>query len=190
MATLHIIDYMKKSFTLIELIVVIAIIAILAAIIAPNAFRAIEKAKISAVVSDMKTIKKTANAYYADTGQFPWNGAVQGSRNEDGIGFLYDDGTFGWDGPYIEKWPKTPWTQEDMRFFYYYWLADWDQDGVAESHFITIRKYTVNPLDPASDSTALSTNVMQKIDNILDDGNLTTGKVRFLNNRYFDYCVK
>jgi len=38
---------MRRSFTLIELIVVIAIIAILAAIIAPNAFRAIEKAKVA-----------------------------------------------------------------------------------------------------------------------------------------------
>ena len=36
----------RQSFTLLELIVVIAIIAILAAIIAPNAFRAIEKAKV------------------------------------------------------------------------------------------------------------------------------------------------
>ena len=34
----------KSGFTLIELIVVIAIIAVLAAIIAPNAFKAIEKA--------------------------------------------------------------------------------------------------------------------------------------------------
>ena len=34
---------MRKSFTLIELIVVIAIIAVLAAIIAPNSFKAIAK---------------------------------------------------------------------------------------------------------------------------------------------------
>ncbi|MCF7873830.1 MAG: prepilin-type N-terminal cleavage/methylation domain-containing protein, partial [Candidatus Omnitrophica bacterium] len=47
----------KRSFTLIELIVVIAIIAILAAIIAPNAFQAIEKAKIIEAIGDFKTLK-------------------------------------------------------------------------------------------------------------------------------------
>ena len=36
----------KKSFTLIELLVVIGIIAALAAIVMPNAFKAIEKAKL------------------------------------------------------------------------------------------------------------------------------------------------
>ena len=98
---------MKKYFTLIELIVVIAIIAILAAIIAPNAFKAIEKAKISATISDMKTIKKAAIIYYADTGQWPWEGAVHADEST-GIGFVTDDGAAGWDGPYIEKWSKPP----------------------------------------------------------------------------------
>lgn len=42
--------HIRIGFTLIELIVVIAIIAILAAIIAPNAFRAIEKANIQKAV--------------------------------------------------------------------------------------------------------------------------------------------
>jgi len=181
---------MRKSFTLIELIVVIAIIAVLAAIVAVNAFRAIEKAKISAVIADMKTIKKTANAYYADTGQFPWNGAVHGDRSEDGRGLVFDDGTFVWNGPYIEKWPRTPWTKDDMRFYYYYYLIDWDQDGVNESHFITIRKYTVNPMDPACNSDPLGQEVMQKIDSILDNGNLNTGKVQLFGGHYFDYCIK
>ncbi len=62
---------MKKSFTLIELIVVIAIIAILAAIIAPNAFKAIEKAKISRAIADFKTFKTAMFSYYADCGKFP-----------------------------------------------------------------------------------------------------------------------
>ncbi|MEW9096326.1 MAG: prepilin-type N-terminal cleavage/methylation domain-containing protein [Clostridiaceae bacterium] len=43
----------KKAFTLVELLVVIAIIAILAAIVAPKAFTAIEKSKVSRTLSDM-----------------------------------------------------------------------------------------------------------------------------------------
>ncbi|NCC82098.1 MAG: prepilin-type N-terminal cleavage/methylation domain-containing protein [Clostridia bacterium] len=39
----------KKGFTLVELLVVIAIIAILAAVVAPNAFKAIEKSKVTAI---------------------------------------------------------------------------------------------------------------------------------------------
>lgn len=66
---------MSGSFTLVELIVVIAIIAILGAIIAPSAFKAIEKAKISAAIADIKAIKNAALGFYADTGTFPCNKA-------------------------------------------------------------------------------------------------------------------
>ncbi|MCF7873829.1 MAG: prepilin-type N-terminal cleavage/methylation domain-containing protein [Candidatus Omnitrophica bacterium] len=59
------------GFTLIELIVVIAIIAILAAIIAPNAFKAIEKAKISKAIADWEAFKAAAGTFYADTGHWP-----------------------------------------------------------------------------------------------------------------------
>ncbi|MFA7677691.1 MAG: prepilin-type N-terminal cleavage/methylation domain-containing protein [Candidatus Omnitrophota bacterium] len=61
----------QKSFTLIELIVVIAIIAVLAAIVAPNAFRAIEKAKIAKVRADLGAIKTAISMLYTDTGKFP-----------------------------------------------------------------------------------------------------------------------
>jgi general secretion pathway protein G len=88
----------KRGFTLIELIVVIAIIAILAAIIAPNAFRAIEKAKVSATIGDYKSIKTGAMAYYVDTGVWPANGATT-------RGLVLNDTAIGWDGPYLEKWP-------------------------------------------------------------------------------------
>ena len=57
---------MRKWFTLIELIVVISIIAVLSAIIAPNAFRAIEKSKITKALSDIKTsIFDTPGAEYS-----------------------------------------------------------------------------------------------------------------------------
>lgn len=93
----------RKGFTLIELIVVIAIIAILASIIAPNAFRAIEKAKISATVEDFRSIKTGAMAYYADTGTWPADCPGPGACTA----LVTNDAANGWDGPYLEKWPPA-----------------------------------------------------------------------------------
>jgi len=100
---------MKRAFTLIELLVVIAIIAVLAAIVAPNAFRAIEKAKVTATVADVRSIRTGAMAFYADTGQWPASGTTTDMTPN---GFLADPSTSaapvrGWDGPYLEKWPPT-----------------------------------------------------------------------------------
>jgi len=88
----------NKAFTLVELIVVIAIIAILAAIIAPNAFRAIEKAKLARVEADAKAIKSAAFAMYADTGMWPgsnWGGEIgdplDGADRGEGFVFIGDD---------------------------------------------------------------------------------------------------
>ncbi|MCF7907503.1 MAG: type II secretion system protein GspG [Candidatus Omnitrophica bacterium] len=118
---------MKKSFTLIELIVVIAIIAILAAIIAPNAFRAIEKAKITKTIADLKAIKTAIGAMYADTGKFP-SGCIAFTVNDPEVNLdtaqaglvseppvgIFTGATGGtcewtqanvnsWDGPYLES---------------------------------------------------------------------------------------
>ncbi len=105
---------MKKSFTLIELIVVIAIIAILAAIIAPNAFKAIEKAKISKAVGDFKAIKTAALNYQIDVNQWPPTDI--GHHGKDPNDTTVETENFitgqnqpsGWDGPYLETWPRVP----------------------------------------------------------------------------------
>jgi general secretion pathway protein G len=106
----------RTGFTLIELIVVIAIIAVLAAIVAPSAFKAIEKGKVSATIGDYKSIKTSAMAFYADVGQWPAN-MTDGS----GAGFINNstvpNGGAGWDGPYLEKWPaQAQWGGD----YYYY----------------------------------------------------------------------
>lgn len=98
---------MRKGFTLIELIVVIAIIATLAAIIAPNAFKAIEKGRVSATIGDWKSIKTGAMAYYADTGRWPRSGYGSTAGEFPRVGLITDDGMTGWDGPYLENWPAT-----------------------------------------------------------------------------------
>jgi general secretion pathway protein G len=106
-------DCYKNSFTLIELIVVIAIIAILAAIIAPNAFRAIEKAKITEAIGGFKTYKTALYSLYADTGRWTKSTATGNFayRMVNYTELLQDPGTMaGWDGPYVEKLKgKTPW---------------------------------------------------------------------------------
>ncbi len=126
---------MEKSFTLIELIVVIAIIAILAAIIAPNAFKAIEKANIQKAIRDMKTIGQAAMIYYADTGKFPATDdqlgpVATGQPNPNYFGFIIDadasgNPVLGWDGPYLETWPNNPWGRVSAHAGYtiggYYW---------------------------------------------------------------------
>ncbi|MCF7907596.1 MAG: prepilin-type N-terminal cleavage/methylation domain-containing protein [Candidatus Omnitrophica bacterium] len=106
---------MRKGFTLIELIVVIAIIAILAAIIAPNAFKAIEKASRSATIGDFRAIKTAAMSLYADTGIWPISGcdAVFMSNRLSATSCAVATAASsisGWDGPYLEQWPsRTRW---------------------------------------------------------------------------------
>ncbi|NMB35758.1 MAG: prepilin-type N-terminal cleavage/methylation domain-containing protein [Firmicutes bacterium] len=96
----------EEGFTLVELITVVAIIAILGAVVTPNILKAIENSRVVAVVSDIKTIKNAALAYYADTGRWPEN------SSGDDPGFLNNQGSpvEGWNGPYLESWPqKNPW---------------------------------------------------------------------------------
>jgi len=99
----------KKAFTLVELIVVIAIIAILAAVIAPNAFRAIEKAKVDATITDYRAVKTATMHYYSDTGVWPSDGVTTS-------GLVASDSRAGWDGPYLEKWPQGKWVSSTYTF--------------------------------------------------------------------------
>ena len=61
----------QKGFTLIELMIVIAIIGILAAIAIPQFASYRRKAYNSAALSDLKTVKTTLEAYYADNQFYP-----------------------------------------------------------------------------------------------------------------------
>jgi prepilin-type N-terminal cleavage/methylation domain-containing protein len=123
----------KKAFTLVEIMVVIAIIGILGAVITPNAFKAIEKAKVARVTADTKSIKSGGLAFYSDIGLWPPDVCPQ----ED-PGFIrwdaYQNRCCGftpagadaviqanWNGPYLEKFPiLTPWAGS---YDWEYWPA-------------------------------------------------------------------
>jgi len=64
----------RKGFTLIELMIVIAIIIILAAIAIPNYLRMTERAKVSAIESDLKAIGTALETFNTDWAQYPGTG--------------------------------------------------------------------------------------------------------------------
>ncbi len=159
----------RKGFTLIELIVVIAIIAILAAIIAPNAFKAVEKAKISGTIEDFRSIKTGSMAYYSDVGTWPIN-CTDSTTCANGASFVAMNGTIvGWDGPYLEKWPQTSkWSGV------YQWTNDPADSTFGPTPATGLRYVTV---------TAVPGTAAAKIKNQVDGAgsNLTTGQVHYTN---------
>jgi len=176
--------HLEKGFTLVELLVVIAIIGILAAIIAPSAFRAIEKSKVSRAVADLRAIGKAAVAYYADVGDFPGskghppneplqNGSDPGFVRKPDSSWVTDSGAgYGgnldaWDGPYLERWTsRHPWG--NVYTWNYWW--DYPVPGtgttVSKAGIVTMEDYGRIPR--AS---------LEAIDRVLDDGDLSRGYV-------------
>ena len=175
----------EQGFTLVELLVVIAIIGILAAVIAPNAFSAVEKSKIARTAADLKAIKGAAMAYYADTGVFPPNDDTYpgGPTGHDyrGIDFLENQADQeGWNGPYLEKWPEAQ-----------YWAGNhggtYQWQGVYSEGGTPLDFNGDGTADPCVElnfggsgfSDAEITRIVEKLDNLLDDGNLSTGLFRY-----------
>jgi prepilin-type N-terminal cleavage/methylation domain-containing protein len=58
----------RSGFTLIELMIVLAIIAALAAILTPMGMNALNRAKATQYVADIRNIKAAEQIYYFDTG--------------------------------------------------------------------------------------------------------------------------
>jgi len=72
-----------KAFTLIELLVVVAIISILASIALPNFMHAQVKAKATAAMADMRTMKTAIEAYGLDHNTYPLDGNDFPERREE-----------------------------------------------------------------------------------------------------------
>lgn len=156
---------MRKGFTLVELVVVIAIIAILAAVIAPNAFKSIEKARISATASHLNAMKTATMQYYTDVSVWPPNGTT--TANNELLTNVQSYST--WDGPYIDKWPAAgqwPGSVYNLRN-----AADQNWDATAGGDLARYIELTSVPIAAA-----------RKLDIAMDGvQNATSGAVRYDN---------
>jgi general secretion pathway protein G len=97
----------RRGFTLIELLVVIAIIATLAAVVAPQVFRNVGDAKVSAAKSQIEIFALALDSYRLDNDAYP--------TSDQGLSALRTIPVTGdlprnWRGPYLRKTvPMDPW---------------------------------------------------------------------------------
>jgi len=183
-----------RGFTLVELIVVIAIIAVLSAIVAPNAFRAIEKSKISKMAIDFKNLKTAWLAFYSDTGRFPSEAqyVAAGYPNTPNPGVLMSNTDIarnvlnfaGWNGPYFEGRAVSPWVAP--------YRYDNEMDAACYNPSTGAFPYNgINVGLNEGEFSASQQSLIPKIDLLIDDGNGTRGSLRYTDdaNRRIFYMV-
>ncbi|MFA6217865.1 MAG: prepilin-type N-terminal cleavage/methylation domain-containing protein [Candidatus Omnitrophota bacterium] len=190
---------LSRGFTLVEIIVVISVIAILAGVITPNAYRAIEKAKISRATQEVRAIKTASIAFFNDLGLWPgsqWGvmPANPATGYEDdpyskapyGEGFctppivhsgcaerqlIGNNAIAFWQGPYLDKWSISPWGWP------YMWDAnnfDTTGNGIPNEHVVWF-DLAEHP-GPYDTNPKIPSASRDKLDSILDGGNgLSTG---------------
>ena len=96
--------WIKRGFTLVELMLVVIIIGVLVAMVMPRLSGRSEEARIGVAKADIDLNIATAlKLYELDNGVFP--------TTEEGLGALMSAPSTArnWKGPYLEKKPLDPW---------------------------------------------------------------------------------
>jgi general secretion pathway protein G len=97
-------DDNERGFTLIELLVVMVILGLLAAVVVPNLFGNVDKARVQTARTQIETIGQALDHFRLDTGRYP--------TTTEGLNALNTNpGIQEWAGPYLKKLaiPNDPW---------------------------------------------------------------------------------
>lgn len=99
--------FVKKGFTLVEILIVVVILGILAAIVIPQFTSASESAKGSSLHSQLQTIRSQLELYQVQhSGEYPTlTAAAAGVTGWEAMTSKVDDL-----GPYLQQAPKNPFT--------------------------------------------------------------------------------
>jgi hypothetical protein len=118
----------------------------------------------------MKNIKKAAEILYADVGFFPDDGALGADVGFNDPALVPAAQLTSWRGPYLDRFPAdTPFGGQYE--FEYQNRTAFNFDGVAGNEvFISVYG-------------GMDTVTMQRIDEIIDDGVLTTGMAQQINSQ-------
>lgn len=172
---------MRKStsgFTIVELLIVIVVIAILAAI-SVVAYTGIQtRARASAIISDLKATEKALKAYKIASGAGNWwidtSPELTGNGNPQISSIISAQAEF---RNFLQEAPSADGLGAPTGWFYDYDNDTYNGCGTG-----------VGGVNIAIQG-ATSTNLMQAIDDAMDDGNLSCGKLRY-GGGYFLYNIE
>jgi len=156
-----------RGFTLIELLVVITIIGVLASVTLSSLDSARENAKAVSAINDMRTLKNASAIYLNHTNTYPPSCGAGCSPATDP--FMNALSAPNWRGPYGSIWDKThPWRGG-------YGTAYYETEGNGEFEFMIMLDDDRPGTNSTDNQGAIPLEVLVRMDEILDDGNLATG---------------
>ena len=161
---------MRRSVSLIEILVVIAIVGLLAAIVTLCLVRAVEKAKIAKAIADFRAIRAACDVFNTDTGEWPHADNIVTSE-------LVSDryNSWGWDGPYLETGiPMHPWGG-------IYRITTNANLGAGAFHELSLEFEDVGYPSGPNYKCSITAASDQKIDEYIDDSVRTTGAYQYEN---------
>lgn len=96
--------FLRRGFTLLELLVVIVIIGLLAAYVGPKYFSQLSKSEVTVAKAQIEAFEKALDTFRLDVGRYP--------SSEEGLNALLAKPATAskWNGPYLKKEiPPDPW---------------------------------------------------------------------------------